>query len=50
MTGPPIDFVCSLNGFSTGIGGPVVCDPLGKLAVKKATVVDPKFRTDSVLV
>ena len=43
MTGPPIDFVCSLNGFSTGIGGPVVCDPLGKLAVKKATVVDPNF-------
>jgi hypothetical protein len=43
MTGPPIDFICSLNGFSTGIGGAVVCDPLGKLAVKKGTVVDPNF-------
>ncbi len=43
MTGPPIDFVCSLNGLSTGIGGPVVCDPLGKLAVKKGKVDDPNF-------
>ena len=43
MTGPPIDFYCSLNGFASGIGGPIVCDPLGKLAVKKATVVDPNF-------
>ena len=43
MTGPPIDFSCSLNGFSTGIGGPVVCDPLGKVAVKKGTIVDPTF-------
>ena len=43
MTGPPIDFTCSLNGYATGIGGPVVCDPLGKLAVKKGTVDDPNF-------
>src|ERR1019366_4784487 len=43
MTGPPIDFTCSLNGFSTGIGGPVVCDPLGELAVKKGKVDDPNF-------
>jgi hypothetical protein len=43
MTGPPIDFTCSLNGFSSGIGGPVVCDPLGKLAVKKGKVDDPNF-------
>jgi len=39
--GPPIDFSCPLNGNATGIGGPVVCNPLGKLAVKKSTLIDP---------
>ena len=43
MTGPPIDFICCLYGFSTGIGGAVVCDPLGKLSVSKGKVVDPNF-------
>jgi carboxypeptidase family protein len=41
--GPPIDFSCSLNGAATGIGGPVVCDPLGPLSVKKGKVDDPNF-------
>jgi len=46
--GPPIDFFCPLNGNATGIGGPVVCNPLGKLAVNKGTVEDPNFgRTPS---
>src|SRR5208283_2035731 len=41
--GPPIDFLCPLNGAATGIGGPVVCDSLGPLAVKKGKVNDPNF-------
>ena len=43
MTGPPIDFTCSLNGVATGIGGSVVCNPLGKVSVKKGKVDDPNF-------
>lgn len=43
MTGPPLNFTCALNGFATGIGGPVVCNPLGKIAVKKGSVIDPTF-------
>lgn len=43
MTGPPLDFTCSLNGAATGIGGPVVCNPLGKVTVKKGSVDDPTF-------
>ena len=39
--GPPIDFSCPLSGVSTGIGGSVVCDPLGKVDVKKSSVIDP---------
>jgi len=46
--GPPIDFFCPLNGNATGIGGPVVCNSLGKLAVKKSTLIDPNVgRTPS---
>ncbi len=41
--GPPIDFFCPLNGAATGIGGPVVCDPLGKLEVKKGSQIDPNL-------
>ncbi len=43
MTGPPLNFTCALNGFATGIGGPVVCNPLGKIGVKKGSVIDPTF-------
>ena len=41
--GPPIDFFCPLNGAATGIGGSVVCDPLGKLEVKKGSQIDPNL-------
>ncbi len=44
-TGPPIDFICSLNGAATGIGGPVVCDPLGNVEVKKGTLIDPNLNS-----
>jgi hypothetical protein len=42
-TGPPIDFACNLNGYASGIGGPVVCNPEGALDVKKGTLVDPNL-------
>ena len=28
---------------SSGVGGNVLCNPLGKLRVKKSTIVDPEF-------
>jgi hypothetical protein len=43
IQGAPIDFTCGIAGLSSGIGGPVVCNPLGKLGVKKGTVIDPTF-------
>ena len=43
MTGSPIDLQCGIAGLSSGIGGPVVCDSLGHLAVKKGVTDDPQF-------
>jgi hypothetical protein len=43
MTGPPVDFGCGIAGMQTGIGGPVVCNSLGHLGVKKGVVNDPQF-------
>jgi hypothetical protein len=34
-----------LNGAATGIGGPVVCDPLGNVEVKKGTLIDPNLNS-----
>lgn len=42
-TGPPIDFTCNLNGYASGIGGPVVCDQPGMLTVKKGKLIDPNL-------
>ncbi len=41
MTGPPLNFSCGIAGLSSGIGGAVVCNPLGSLNVKKGTLNDP---------
>jgi Carboxypeptidase regulatory-like domain len=43
IQGPPIDFSCGIAGLSSGIGGPVVCNRLGSLGVKKGMVDDPVF-------
>jgi len=43
MTGPPLDLGCGIAGMLSGIGGPVVCNSLGHLGVKKGTVDDPQF-------
>jgi hypothetical protein len=41
MTGPPLNFSCGIGGLSSGIGGAVVCNPLGHVDVKKGTLNDP---------
>ena len=43
MSGPPVDLSCGIAGMQTGVGGPVVCDSLGHLGVKKGSVNDPQF-------
>jgi hypothetical protein len=43
IQGAPIDFSCGIAGKSSGIGGPVVCNPLGRLSVDTGTVDDPEF-------
>jgi hypothetical protein len=43
IQGAPIDFSCGIAGKSSGIGGPVVCNPLGRLSIDKGTVDDPEF-------
>ncbi len=42
-TGTPIDFGCGIAGLSSGVGGPVRCNSLGPLRVKKGVVDDPQF-------
>lgn len=42
-TGTPIDLTCGINGLSTGVGGAVVCNSLGKVGVKKGVTNDPQF-------
>jgi hypothetical protein len=42
-TGNPIDFDCSIDGFSTGIGLSSRCNTVGNLQVVKGTTNDPQF-------
>ena len=42
-TGTPIDLTCGINGLSSGVGGNVVCNSLGKFGVKKGVTNDPQF-------
>ena len=41
--GPPITTTCGIAGMSSGVGGNVLCNPIGKLQVKKGTTDDPQF-------
>jgi carboxypeptidase family protein len=43
VTGTPIDFGCGIAGLSSGIGGGVRCNSLGKLQIRKGVVNDPEF-------
>jgi len=43
MTGPPLNFSCGIGGLSSGIGGAVVCNPLGPVTVKKGSLNDPNL-------
>jgi hypothetical protein len=43
FTGPPEDFGCGINGFSSGIGGGIRCNTLGPVKIKKGTIIDPQF-------
>jgi carboxypeptidase family protein len=41
--GPPLNFTCGIAGMASGVGGSVLCNPIGKLQVKKGTYDDPQF-------
>jgi hypothetical protein len=43
QSGAPLDVSCGIAGMSSGVGGPVVCNSLGKFGVKKGTFHDPEF-------
>lgn len=43
LKGQPVDFGCGIAGLSSGVGGPVRCNSLGPLKVKKGVVDDPQF-------
>ena len=43
MTGSPLSFTCGIDGLSSGIGGPVLCNGLGRLAIQKGVTNDPQF-------
>jgi hypothetical protein len=43
FTGLPQDFSCGVSGYSTGIGGGVRCNTLGKVNVQKHVIQDPQF-------
>ena len=43
LTGRPLDFNCGIAGLSSGVGGPVRCNSLGPLTVKKGVTDDPQF-------
>lgn len=43
LTGTPLDFNCGIAGLSSGVGGPVRCNSLGPLTVKKGVTNDPQF-------
>ncbi len=42
-TGSPIDLPCGIAGMQTGVGGPAVCNSLGKVGVRKGMTIDPGF-------
>jgi hypothetical protein len=41
--GPPITLTCGIAGMSSGVGGNVLCNSIGKLSVKKGVVDDPEY-------
>jgi hypothetical protein len=43
LAGTPVDFGCGIIGLSTGIGTGVMCNSLGKVAIKKDVADDPEF-------
>jgi hypothetical protein len=43
FSGTPLNFGCSENGYSSGIGEGMQCNTLGPLKVQKGTVNDPTF-------
>ncbi len=43
LTGQPIDFSCGINGLSSGVGGGVRCNSLGKVRISKGTYDDLSF-------
>ncbi|MFN7998600.1 MAG: carboxypeptidase-like regulatory domain-containing protein [Bryobacteraceae bacterium] len=43
LSGNPIDLQCGIAGMASGIGGPVVCNSLGPLGVRKGVINDPQF-------
>jgi hypothetical protein len=43
FTGQPVNFGCGISGFSTGIGGGVQCNTVGKVQINKSTYNDPTY-------
>jgi hypothetical protein len=43
LTGQPIDFGCGINGLSSGVGGGVRCNSIGKVRIEKGTYDDLQF-------
>jgi hypothetical protein len=43
FTGEPVTFGCGVNGFSTGIGGSVMCNTIGPLKIDKGVYNDPTY-------
>jgi hypothetical protein len=41
--GPPIGLTCGISGMSSGVGGMVLCNSLGKVQVDKGVTDDPQF-------
>ncbi len=42
-TGQPVDIGCGVQGFSTGIGASLRCNPVAKLRIKKGMDNDPTY-------
>ncbi|MEJ2006815.1 MAG: carboxypeptidase regulatory-like domain-containing protein [Acidobacteriota bacterium] len=43
FTGTPVNILCGVNNYSTGIGGGLMCNSVGKLAIHKGTYNDPTY-------
>lgn len=43
MTGQPVSFECGVKNFSSGVGGGVMCNSVGHLAISKSTYMDPTY-------